>query len=413
MQTIKEFQRISLTRFLEEIDLGKLPWIIKRLTGNDTGLTGSHQVGVYLPRAFFISLLPEIHTTKKHNPHITIDACYFPSQDYTAHNLNAVYYNAKFFPEKGLKKAYDEFRITRWGGRESPVQNPDNTGSICMFVLIRTESGLQALNWVCSSLEEEQLIEDWIGHDIEPGCFEMSEHMQIAGKQLQFPKEWLLHFPSGRDIFTYVAQHTPRTEKPSSAGALLLKRRDFEFQLFKAIEQSFVMPRIQNGFSNVDDFIHLALSVANRRKSRTGTSLELNLESIFKDEKLYFQTQVHTENKKKPDFLFPSKKAYHSSQFPQQNLHMMAAKTCCKDRWRQILNEANKIDQKHLFTLQEGISTNQLKEMADNRVTLVVPKPHITSFPKDWRSSLMTLDAFIQDIKTEQQSIPNIQHWVE
>ncbi len=52
----------------------------------------------------------------------------------------------------------------------------------------------------------------------------------------------------------------------------------------------------------------------------------------------------------KPDFLFPSAGAYHDTEFPVENLRMLAVKTTCKDRWRQILNEADKIHQVHLFT---------------------------------------------------------------
>ena len=53
---------------------------------------------------------------------------------------------------------------------------------------------------------------------------------------------------------------------------------------------------------------------------------------------------------------------------------MLAAKTTCKDRWRQILNEAARIDVKHLLTVQEGVSSPQFREMKEEGVRLVVPK---------------------------------------
>jgi hypothetical protein len=53
---------------------------------------------------------------------------------------------------------------------------------------------------------------------------------------------------------------------------------------------------------------------------------------------------------------------------------MLAAKTTCKDRWRQILNEADRIPAKHLLTLQEGVSEGQFREMNDAGVRLVVPR---------------------------------------
>ena len=59
---------------------------------------------------------------------------------------------------------------------------------------------------------------------------------------------------------------------------------------------------------------------------------------------------------------------------------MLVVKTTCKDRWRQILNEADRIPVKHLFTLQEGVSVNQFQEMCESNVRLVVPKPLINKY---------------------------------
>lgn len=42
---------------------------------------------------------------------------------------------------------------------------------------------------------------------------------------------------------------------------------------------------------------------------------------------------------------------------------MLGVKSTCKDRWRQVLSEAKRIDNKHLATLEPGISENQTAEM--------------------------------------------------
>ena len=78
---------------------------------------------------------------------------------------------------------------------------------------------------------------------------------------------------------------------------------------------------------------------------------------------------------------------------------MLAVKTTCKDRWRQILNEAERIGTKHLLTLQEGISANQFKEMQVENVQLVVPAPVISSYSDAIRPHLQTLESFIGDIR--------------
>lgn len=67
--------------------------------------------------------------------------------------------------------------------------------------------------------------------------------------------------------------------------------------------------------------------------------------------------------------------------YPVEQLISLAAKTTCKDRWRQIINEADRLRDrtKFLCTLQQGISTAQLDEMQEERVILVVPRPFIAT----------------------------------
>lgn len=84
----------------------------------------------------------------------------------------------------------------------------------------------------------------------------------------------------------------------------------------------------------------------------------------------------------------------------------MGAKTTCKDRWRQVLTEADRVDVKFLFTLQQGISKNQLKEMHDSRLTLVVPQKYISNFPRDYQDEIKDLLGFILMVKEKQEHLP-------
>lgn len=52
------------------------------------------------------------------------------------------------------------------------------------------------------------------------------------------------------------------------------------------------------------------------------------------------------------------------------------------------------------------ISRNQLKEMADEKVLLVVPESHVKTFPKEYQSSLSTLSGFINLVKAKQERMP-------
>ncbi|BDS05554.1 type II restriction endonuclease [Oceaniferula spumae] len=400
-----ELKGKSFTEYLEILNTEGYKWIAKRLSGNDTGLTGGHQAGVYFPRMFFEKFIPEVNTTECHNPRVNFP-CYMPQCDIKT-DLRAIYYNSKHFPEKGLKKKYDEFRLTGWGGAEAPAQNSENTGCILIFAVKKREAGYQAVALVAESKEEDKFFEEWLGEPVDPGSFYDSDrHLTFnhssEDQHAEIPREWLDEFPTGRKIYEHIVELLPHAERSGSLDRLLLQRRAKEFELFEIIEKFHVQPHLKEGFETLDKFLSLALSVANRRKSRSGMSLELNLESIFKEERLIFETQAMTETRKKPDFLFPSASAYHDPEFERSKLKMLAAKTCCKDRWRQVLSEANKIEIKHLFTLQEGVSTNQLTEMDRGGLQLVVPEPNRKSFPRDWRRKILTLEEFISTVRQQQ-----------
>ncbi|MNQ84636.1 Type-2 restriction enzyme EcoRII [compost metagenome] len=175
-----------------------------------------------------------------------------------------------------------------------------------------------------------------------------------------------------------------------------------EFNLFKTIENDRYSSIIKTHFSSVEELINTANTILNRRKSRAGKSLEHHLSEIFNNFDIQYSTQSKTEDNKRPDFLFPDLDAYHDPKFDNKKLITLASKTTCKDRWRQILNEADKVKTKHLFTLQQGISKNQLQEMYKYEVCLVVPKPYLSSFPVEYRDRILTLEHFVKYVKSTQ-----------
>jgi type II restriction enzyme len=217
------------------------------------------------------------------------------------------------------------------------------------------------------------------------------------------PPAWLQDYPSGREIFDFVLERVPFVSWKRSLDALLLRRREVEFALYRSIEERIALPRIREGFGAVDEFVQYALSISNRRKSRAGRSLELNLEAIFREKQLRFESQAQTENGKRPDFLFPSEKAYRNANYPTDGLHLVAAKTTTKDRWRQVIDEADRIRIKHLFTLQQGISSRQLIQMQASGIQLVVPEPYLVAYPLDWRNKILTLEQLTQTIHARQE----------
>jgi hypothetical protein len=215
-------------------------------------------------------------------------------------------------------------------------------------------------------------------------------------------------FPS-MAVFSAMARETlPDISPLDDADEVLLAWMDREELLFRRLERHIVAERIQNGFmagadADVDGFLKFSLSVQNRRKARAGAALEDHLECIFKARSLRFGRGCETENKNKPDFLFPSCKFYKDASFPDGGLTMLGAKASLKDRWRQVLSEAQRIHTKHLLTLSPGLSVNQTDEMQSKRLQLVVPTKLHRSYQASQQKWLIDLRQFIDVVSSRQK----------
>lgn len=187
----------------------------------------------------------------------------------------------------------------------------------------------------------------------------------------------------------------------ASADDVLFDWYNTEDYLFRLFEEDLLTKRIEQGFTS-DSFIKYALSVLNRRKSRAGQSLENHLGQLLTDNNILFSRTPVTEAKSKPDFLFPGIDYYKDPSFPAELLHMLGVKTTCKDRWRQVLVEADRIPHKHLLTLQGAISVNQTSEMQLHHLQLVVPKTIHSSYTSAQQQWLMSVDDFLTEIRESQ-----------
>lgn len=120
-----------------------------------------------------------------------------------------------------------------------------------------------------------------------------------------------------------------------------------------------------------------------------------------------YEAQAKTENGKKPDFLFPSQAAYEDPAFPEEQLRMLASKTSIKDRFRQVADEANRIRDKHLFTLTPGDVTHpKLAQLDELHIHLVMPKVVKESYDDLIQGETMTFSRFIEEIQGLQADRP-------
>lgn len=216
-------------------------------------------------------------------------------------------------------------------------------------------------------------------------------------------------FPKTNEFSALARLTLPQVDARDDPDAALLAWLMHEEAMFRRLERRAVMSRLEGGFGtgeslDVDGFLHFSLQVQNRRKSRMGRAFENHLEAIFLRLELGFDTQAVTEHGNTADFLFPGATEYHDEDFPRERLTMLAAKSTCKERWRQVLPEAQDIWPKHLVTLEPAISTRQTEQMRAERVQLVVPAGIQPSYTAEQRSGLMSLSDFVGLVQQRQSS---------
>ena len=373
--------------------LRRKAFFCKFLSANDSGETGGHQSGILISISAKFMLFTEQEMCENH---ILKKKGKIRWQDTYTTDCTFTWYKSK-----------GELRITGFGRGCSPLR-PELTGALFVMVKDSTEDyqgyifntdedirefldsfGLTPadtnrpveLNQINLKMKEKQAIDAFISElsaDF-PSSFEMSQAARLIQQQVYRNRRLTITDPDN----------------------VLLRWIEEEYQLFRAIEHDRYGGIVAKGFATVDDFIMLANQVLNRRKSRAGKSLEHHLSAIFNENQIHYTAQAVTEGNKKPDFLFPSEESYHDMTFSVEGLCTLAAKTTCKDRWRQILNEADRLRDrnKYLCTIQQGISAAQMDEMQAEKVILVVPKAYIKMYPPDRQNRIWTVGRFINYVK--------------
>jgi hypothetical protein len=240
----------------------------------------------------------------------------------------------------------------------------------------------------------------------EIGILETGE--ELAGAVEDMESRFGQGFPTTREFSDY-ARSTLIDLYPGDDGdEAIVAWMEREDTLFKMFEDHLISQRIHDGFEQTDDFIQYALSTLNRRKSRAGQALENHLCALFDHREVEYSHGKVTENRSKPDFMLPSIEKYRDPGFPAALLTMLGAKTTLKDRWRQVLAEADRIEEKHLVTLQPAISENQTVEMQSHHLRLVVPKAIQSTYTPAQQEWLMSMDEFIDHAHVNQRAARRI-----
>ncbi len=368
----------------------------KFLSANDSGATGGHQSGILISKQAKEMLFAQ----NLENESIAKRTVMIRWQNDLETQSSFTWYSSK-----------NELRVTRFG-RNFPFLTTDQTGALFVFTRQDTD------HYSAFILETEDDIEQFLGaFGISPTetnrMIDRSAVLPETKEQLaiqEFISTLTEDFPlselmsaAARDIQNRVYNHLEWIR--TNPDRKIIDWTNTEYALFRAIEHARYGEQIARGFSTVDEFISKANEVLNRRKSRAGKSFEHHLAAVFDGNSILYTAQGVTEGNKKPDFLFPSQAAYHDATFPTERLISLAAKTTCKDRWRQVINEADRLRgmPKYLCTLQQGVSPAQMDEMQAENVILVVPRPYISFYPKEKQERIWTLNRFVSFVREKEE----------
>ena len=308
------------------------------------------------------------------------------------------------------KAKEDDLLLVLWRSQEelwlviAPKDSTSEQQLIWLFELVNSQRKNQLGVKTVIGDKEEEFAKKYILESLGIEIVEPNE--EFLNEML---KKFEGFFPTTSVFSDFARQslvHLPVIDDPDEA---LLSSFNQEEYLFKILERYIVTERMKQGFGkdglDVDQFISFSLSVHNRRKSRAGYSFENHLEFIFKRHKVLYSRGATTEGKNKPDFLFPGINFYKNQHFDAAFLKMLGSKTSAKDRWRQVIPEAQRIKNKHLITLEPSISVMQTEEMKLHNVTLVIPKKIKTTYTEDQQKEILSFSDFLKLIKDNENRI--------
>ncbi len=202
-------------------------------------------------------------------------------------------------------------------------------------------------------------------------------------------------FPKGEELSRFVRENTFGADGLVDPDQALLAWARVELELFNAMEAK-VEAQAMEDASSLDEKLVVAMRVFQRRKSRAGKAFEYHLRALFDMHGVPYSPNPVTEGREEPDFVFPGISEYRDESWPDAGLAMLAAKQTLRDRWRQVLQEANRIPRKHLATLDVAVSSNQIREIDASGIQLVIPRGLHDRYSEDDVEFFWTLRKFIE-----------------
>jgi hypothetical protein len=357
-------------------------------------------------------------------------------------SLTAVYYGA----EDGSEPDVEEGTFTLYDAREAhPTRSEfrlyynvpmltERAEAGDLLVLFRTldSAALRAVVARAGSRAEKQLL-DAIFKDDRPalGTFQLVEPPrpteaaaeELASALTPVPEAAVLggYGATEHGLYTsaLAANKLPSTREMADAGVELatkVKGSDLSpddrlyfslaaetelfFALNDALGQRWLDEQVKKGasFASVAGYV---MGTAQSSKSRRGTSLQNHFAAVLDAAGVPYTAQCQTEGKETPDFVVPGCKEYHDEKRPDERLRMVACKSTVKERWRQVLKEAERIPEKYFLTLDPALTDDTIRAMIAQTLLPFLPKAILDEkyAKRTTRDQLRTVTELVDELR--------------
>jgi hypothetical protein len=257
-------------------------------------------------------------------------------------------------------------------------------------VEVKSFAGDQSLDFVSAMiLEELALGKAALQRD--------SEADEIAAIATRLTTKYPDALPTSAEVSALVSVGVKNVDVLADPDHALLRWVEAEAAAFRAWEDARIARRLAGGFvdsageADVEGFRTFTMTLRQSRVSRAGSALQNHVARVLDAFGVKYEAQARTEKGERPDFLFPGSVEYADPTFPATQLRVLAVKFTLKERWRQILNEAVRVPEKHVLTMDGAITKSTLEGMRDSNLRVCMPQSLRESYPSAAQSEISSV----------------------
>lgn len=238
-------------------------------------------------------------------------------------------------------------------------------------------------------LEELGLGESSVQHGAEA-----DEAMAIAAKLIE---QYTASLPTSAEVSAHVADGVKHVDALADPDHALMRWVEVEAAAFRLWEDARIARRLQEGFlspsgaADVESFRDFTMTLRQSRVSRAGSALQNHTSRVLDAHGVHFEAQATTEGRERPDFLFPGSQAYSDPSYPSEDLRLLAVKFTLKERWRQILNEGERVKIKHVLTMDGAVTRSTLTSMREARLHPSMPAALRARYPVGMQGDILSV----------------------